>query len=40
MSFLNKAWINQLIKFNGGMVQENRFSVMDDFRKGKFPLFG
>ncbi|WP_414838966.1 DEAD/DEAH box helicase [Carnobacterium sp. TMP28] len=33
--FLNKAGLT-IDKIHGGMVQEDRFSVMDDFRKGKF----
>ncbi|ALV21949.1 MAG: DEAD/DEAH box helicase [Carnobacterium sp.] len=34
-TFLNKAGL-PIDKIHGGMVQEDRFDVMDDFRKGKF----
>lgn len=33
--FLNKAGL-PVDKLHGGMIQEDRFDVMDDFRKGKF----
>lgn len=34
-TFLNKAGL-PIDKIHGGMIQEDRFEVMDDFRKGKF----